>query len=284
MALFGWLSSRSNSCKCTRQSCRKRGAAGNWGCYVSPILWAPGVPKGCTAAALGCLDRVPASHGQSTLGLFLSICSPRGSRGAKIIIREGRHCREQAGVIYFLQPPTKAPRAAPAAQLCLADSTTSPSTFGCCSPPRHPKSRCRALALCFRGNNRYGMGSQRGNVLVLPLEFAFMRCRRLDLASPRHRRRLSALLPEECSAMGNLLCPRFPCPHNAAPSPHPLLGVPEPPAAPQTGVKGTHSHPVALRDQGDPKPGLPFRVLESLQGSRQHLGLILWPLWPFLDK
>lgn len=128
------------------------------------------------------------------------------------------------------------------------------------------------------------MGSQRGNVLVLPLEFAFMRCRRLDLASPRHRRRLSALLPEERSAMGNLLCPRFPCPHNAAPSPHPLLGVPEPPAAPQTGVKGTHSHPVALRDQGDPKPGLPFRVLESLQGTRQHLGLILWPLWPFLDK
>lgn len=144
MALFGWLSSRSNSCKCTRQSCRKRGAAGNWGCYVSPILWAPGVPKGCTAAALGCLDRVPASHGQSTLGLFLSICSPRGSRGAKIIIREGRHCREQAGVIYFLQPPTKAPRAAPAAQLCLADSTTSPSAFGCCSPPPAPQKQVQS--------------------------------------------------------------------------------------------------------------------------------------------
>lgn len=149
---------------------------------------------------------------------------------------------------FFPSAPLKAPRAAPAAQTllaCLADPTTSPRAFGCCSPPPStPKAGFSKS--CFRGNNRYGLGSQQENVLVLPL--AFMRCRRLGLASPRHHRRLSAPLPEECTVMGNLLGSHFPCPHDATPSSHSLLGVPEPPVVPQTSAVSTHNPSVILRD------------------------------------
>lgn len=173
MALFGWLSSRSNSCKCTRQSCRKRGAAGNWGCYVSPILWAPGVPKGCTAAALGCLDRVPASHGQSTLGLFLSICSPRGSRGAKIIIREGRHCREQAGVIYFLQPPQRLPGQLQQHSFALLTPQLHPAPLGAVPPPGTPKAGAEPRLSALGGTTGMGWAASRemcsSSLLNLPL-------------------------------------------------------------------------------------------------------------------